>query len=303
MTHLLSKTCGTPQIIPEDEWFWYSDLKLLIDADVLMYTLGHRCSEWADDGTEEGWLLMWDEKDIKQEVINEVAWMCDTLGTKDVLMCFSDSTNYRHRVYPSYKANRDTSKRPPAYEIVKDTLRSNFPYIALKEAEADDVLSILSVPEKTIIVTIDKDLSQVRGLLYNTLHNTLYKMQPYEADRLFFGQVLHGDTVDNYHGLPGVGVAAAREILEEAEDCFKSYKSDTPLSLHEWYWRHIVDAYEDCGFTEEGAYNMAICAKMLTQNNIDSPLEMNILNDKSITLWKPPKLYSWEEIKEIYKMA
>jgi DNA polymerase-1 len=75
-------------------------------------------------------------------------------------------------------------------------------------------------------------------------------------------QVLMGDSVDGYSGLPGIGEKGAEEVIDDAETLWKL--SDKTKRFQDFLWDYIVEIYEDFGFNEEGAIAQARCARILT---------------------------------------
>ena len=110
--------------------------------------------------------------------------------------------------------------------------------------EADDVMGIISTrePGKHIIASIDKDLNQIPGKHFNWYKDTnkVYDVSDYDGTRLFYKQILTGDTVDNYKGVPGIGPKKADKLLDAAEE---EGPDETMDDLTMVWWNAVMEAY------------------------------------------------------------
>lgn len=142
-----------------------------------------------------------------------------------IIFCFSapSAQTFRHSASfeKPYKGNRkkDSQEYPEKisdmYEAMKYVIDK---YVSLitDDLEADDILSMLQDPEKTYIVSNDKDLKTVPGFHYNFSRNTIEEITPKKALYTLSMQLLTGDTTDNICGLPGCGPVKAEKILAQA---------------------------------------------------------------------------------------
>jgi DNA polymerase-1 len=175
-------------------------------------------------------------------------------GTHLVVVFDHKSENFRHRLYPLYKANR-----PPIDDelreqlpLMRDATRAfGVPSIELEGHEADDIIATLArntahLGIDVTIVSSDKDLTQLVGPLIS-MWDPLKKIPPdqrfdpsmphlpYQKRTYGFAKiddkevhekfgvypcemgdylVLLGDKSDNIPGLPGVGAKTAVELIE-----------------------------------------------------------------------------------------
>ncbi len=119
-----------------------------------------------------------------------------------------------------YKANRKDSRRPYHYKLIRDYMVEHWGAVIFEGIEADDALAIAQWAEdeedpKTIIATIDKDLMNVPGWHYNTLHKEEVHVSFKSAQVHFWRQVLTGDSTDNIPGLYRVGKTKAEKLIHE----------------------------------------------------------------------------------------
>jgi DNA polymerase-1 len=243
-------------------------IKLLIDADVLCYKVANaveREHRW-DNG-------IWSYTADEMEAFDTAdALLCDwaeelDADEDDVILCFSSPTNFRKTLYPDYKANRKGTRKPLVFSILRDYLAANYESREKPDLEADDVMGILAtkISGDTIIVTIDKDLKQIPGKLWNPdKPDELLEITQHTADWHFYMQTLMGDRVDNYPGCPGMGEVRAARLLE----------------LEDEPWAAIVAAYEKAKLTEEDAITQARLARILRAEDYD-------FEKQEVILWTP----------------
>lgn len=142
------------------------------------------------------------------------------------------SKNFRHHLYPAYKANRPEMPQELALQIqpLHDMIRaSGLPLIAVQGVEADDVIGTLAKRFEAqglhvLISTGDKDMAQLVSdhiSLINTMNDS-YMDATGVVEK--FGVppaliidylTLVGDTSDNIPGVPQVGTKTAVKLLNE----------------------------------------------------------------------------------------
>lgn len=152
----------------------------------------------------------------------------------DYIACIFDtkSKNFRHEIYPQYKANRPEMpddlgvQIEPLHQIIK---AQGIPLLVINGLEADDVIATLAHQAQkkkieTVISTSDKDLAQLVDE-HVTLINTMTGVKldipgvkakfGIEATQMIDYLTLVGDTVDNIPGVPKVGPKTAVKWLTE----------------------------------------------------------------------------------------
>jgi DNA polymerase-1 len=138
--------------------------------------------------------------------------------------------SFRNRLYPAYKAQRET---PPAelvgqIDVCLEGARALGAASFIDEQyEADDLIASLARPwlaggGSAVVVTSDKDLAQLvsdRVVLYDFAREERYGPAEVEAkfgvppERIADLLGLAGDAVDNIPGVPGIGKKTAAELL------------------------------------------------------------------------------------------
>jgi DNA polymerase-1 len=140
--------------------------------------------------------------------------------------------NFRHTIYPEYKANRPRMQDDLAVQIpwIKKIVAAyRIPVLEREGCEADDLIASATAFQKKIgqpvvLVSGDKDLLQLvddRTTFWDPMNDRLldrtavaekYKVEPEHLTDFF---ALIGDTSDNIPGVPGVGPKTAAKLLAE----------------------------------------------------------------------------------------
>ncbi len=239
---------------------------ILIDADIVLYQACCACDEATDWGNDI-WTLAADAKECRQRVDVTFADLKEELKADELVVCLSDTENWRKSVYPAYKSNRKKTRKPLIYPEVKQYLLKVYRSFMWPQLEADDVLGILATSNRyikgeKIIVSEDKDLKTIPGLLYNPGKPELgvVEITKKEADRSHLIQSLAGDRTDGYPGCPGVGPKGAEKVVDDG-------------------WDGVVQVYENAGITEQEALVQAQVARILRANEWTKT--------KGVKLWQP----------------
>ena len=169
----------------------------------------------------------------------------DTTNSDTFRVFLSGSNNFRHEIYPEYKANRKDMVDPRWRKACKEYLVREWGAEVTDGYEADDALGINqdkqghwelgehSPLHNTIICTIDKDLDMIPGMHYSwpivrggtvVREGKIYEVSEIEGLRSFYRSLLVGDRTDNIFGVDGIGkVKAAKAIdhLETEEEMFE----------------------------------------------------------------------------------
>ena len=241
-------------------------LDLLIDADMYLYQAAQACeveTDWGDDK----WTLHSDAGDVRKLFKEHIDQFMDQLHGNRAVLCFSDPSrsSFRKELDPTYKQNRRKRRKPLAYAACRDQLTTEYKTIIKPRLEADDVMGIVATraPGQFIIVSGDKDMQSVPGLLYRD--GEMREISQAQADYFHLKQTLVGDATDGYPGCPGIGETKAANLLGNGQGS----------------WQTVVGAFKKAGLTEADALLQARLARIL--RNTDWCF------DKSeVKLWAPP---------------
>lgn len=224
--------------------------KLLIDADIVAY----RAAASAEDKNASI---------AKSRADETVEQLIETHQAKSIEAFISGDNNFRHRIYPEYKANRKDMVRPKWLEDCKEHLVVKWGAEVTDGYEADDALamSATSSEESTVICSIDKDLKQIAGTHWNWVKQELTTIDESEGMYNFYWHVLVGDSADNIKGCPKIGPVKATSRLKTGnnpEEWFeitrRVYSNDEAFLLNGqliWLWRKEGDIWRLPNYNDE----------------------------------------------------
>ena len=226
-------------------------MKLLIDADYIVYK-SCAAAETEIDFGEDLIVVTNNFSDVMKNISRELDKIKKEFFDSTLILFFSHHKNFRKTLYPDYKGHRNR-KKPCGYKRAIKALELQYEVIIMEELEADDALGIYATANPgNCIVSPDKDLRQIPGLLYD-LKNDPVTINADEGHKWHFVQTLAGDQTDGYAGVPGYGVKTATKLFEE-----KGY-----------YWETVVDAFKSKGMTHDDALLNARLAKILCATDYD----------------------------------
>lgn len=250
----------------------------LIDADGLLYAAALK-GEVSCDGEQ---LQMLTAEQAYKDACQRIEEIARKVGAEKVWVILSDRRNFRTDILPSYKGQRKTSTRPLLLDALRAMFVDDSPYtvMLIEGLEADDVCGIaMGTLQKAgisepCIVSPDKDLLQIPGLVFTPVSGKMVRTEVTQesGDRFHFYQMLAGDQVDNYKGLPGYGATRAGIFLDTCEEAGLS-----PAET----WEEIVKLYEEKGLTVDDALTQARVSRILRASDWD-PVK------KEPILWTPP---------------
>ena len=267
----------------------------LFDADILSYRFGSAGVVDLDFGDGDGAELV-DPEVAVARALEHVEGVVDDCGCDQVILCWSDAAPYscfRLDIDSTYKWKRTRADRPSNYQAVRREMTERFPSIERERLEADDVMGIMQTSPydsivrrgylsggDTVIISVDKDMLQIPGKHYNPVTKKRTIVEKVDGDHLHMLQTIMGDVVDNYEGIPGIGVKKAEAYLAPA--CL-----DPGLE-----WELVLRAYWESGQwpgqwpVGGDVYNAALTqarlAKILQWEDYD-------MKTKEPRLWQPPR--------------
>lgn len=235
---------------------------LLIDADYFFYRAASAVEEEHDYDSELS-IIIGNFKEGKRIIRCELANLRERFSTNDLILTFTDRTNFRKDIDPSYKGNR-TKRKPCGYLRLKNWGLEAYPSIMKPGLEADDVCGIMATNgslDSFVLISPDKDLEQIPCRIFNLKNE--FEQTPEQARKRLFEQCLTGDQTDGYSGCPGVGPKKAEALLKQVKDGN--------------YWPVVVKAYEQAQQTEADALrNLRLC-RILQASDWDSAKKKPIL--------------------------
>lgn len=258
------------------------DRVAVIDADSILYAVAlsaEMCAKGQGMSGEDLWFDVRSPEDCYREVENKFEAVVEKIAAQDAVICLSDARCFRYDILPSYKSNRERTRRPPMMVKLRTILLERNPWLtlAISRLEADDVAGITSTSmqdggkREPVIVSEDKDMLTIPGLIHRKGHT--FEVTQEEADRAHMYQTLIGDYVDGYKGCPGMGPKRADKILD-------THGGEPPTVAG--MWRGVVKAFESKSLTAEDALVQARTARILRATDWDA-------TNRSPILWTCPQ--------------
>ena len=226
-------------------------MKLLIDADYIVYKSCAAAETEVDFGNDVI-LVTSNFSDAYNATQRELTKIKNKFGSfSDMILFFSDSTNFRKEILPEYKGHRNR-KKPCGYKRVIEDLKKEYRVIIKPTLEADDAMGVYATKYTgNMIVSPDKDMKQIPGKLYN--FDEVFTVSKEDGAKWHLIQSCAGDQTDGYSGVPGIGVKRAESLFNE----------------HGYSWKTVIKAFTDKGLTEEDALVNARLARILTVDDYD----------------------------------
>ena len=226
-------------------------MKLLIDCDFVVYKCCAAAEAEIDFG-DDVIVVTSSFKEAYSCVKRELKRIENKFGSFDeMILFFSDGKNFRKDIQKDYKGHRNR-KKPCAYRRVINKLSEEYSVIRMPTLEADDAMGIYATKNTgNIIVSPDKDMKQIPGMLWN--FDESFTITKAEGEKWHLIQAMAGDNTDGYAGVPGIGVKRAVSLFEE-----KGYS-----------WKTVVNAFKEKGLSEDIALENARLARILTNEDYD----------------------------------
>ncbi len=280
---------------------------LILDADYLVFSAmsAAECeTQWEDNV----WTLECDHEKAWRNLnsaIDAIIRLRKSFEKSKLVLCFTDTTNWRKSVLPTYKMNRKATRKPTGYYAFVERVMESEEWVSfLRPAlEGDDCMGILSTKPSLVgctsatIVSPDKDFKTIPGEFFHMSAGKFLQLSLEDADEYHMYQTMIGDTTDGYAGIPGVGETLAKEMLAEpfkfiqVDKVLKSgpRKGQTvtewkkmPKEDHESLWDCMVTLAAKQGMTEHELLVQARVARICRASDYD-------FKDKKVILWEPSK--------------
>ena len=215
----------------------------LLDGDLIVYRCGFGGQKKLSDGTIEPIPDVMMKARVDSFIVDLLMFDLPSCTDYEGYLSLDSESNFRNAVAVTapYKGNR-TAAKPVHYDLIRERLLTYWEFHGIIGQEADDSLAQEQTEkgDKTVIVSIDKDMLQVPGWHYNFVNRTMQYKNHTEGFHSFCVQMLMGDKVDNIIGLNRVGIKTALKILNEAD----------PLWHHKDLLETVALKYKEHGDTE-----------------------------------------------------
>ncbi len=248
---------------------------LIIDADLLVYQIGHSRQvnvDWDGDGNVS---TATDFSGARESILALIRHLREATAADiySIVLSAPTHTLFRRRLWPEYKAHRKPGLRPQLYDEIRRWLLFDLGAHYMMGLEGDDTATLLASGAakhgyRPVIASIDKDFRGTPFPVIGLDGRPAWHHTEEEARLFHFMQTLTGDRVDGFPGCPGIGVKRAARLLAGARD-------------DEERWTRIVRAFEKKGLTEADAILQARLAWLLRDDDVD-------WDRRQIRLWAPP---------------
>lgn len=268
---------------------------LLIDADIVAYKFACANETVCYFNGEDGPPAV--SADLDAAIEGADAYLAElktNLGATDMVICLTDRGNeFRKDFWPDYKGNRKNRKPENLFKVLDHFAACHKSYLRPR-LEADDCMGILAthptlVPGEKIIVSEDKDMEGIPGLLFNPRKDTEpRKIGKLAADRFHLVQTIIGDTCDNYPGAKGIGpkspeVASVRTSKTVGEAWTHVLMAFERSARKRYPSFDKLDESDKASLVEGVAVIQARCARILRASDWN-------FKEKRPVLWSPPRL-------------
>ena len=215
----------------------------LLDGDLIVYRCGFGGQKKLPDGTIEPIPDAMMKARVDSFIVDLLMFDLPSCTDYEGYLSLDSESNFRNAIAVTapYKGNRKAAK-PHHYDLIRDRLLTYWEFRGIIGQEADDSLAQEQTEQgdKTVIVSIDKDMLQVPGWHYNFVNRTMQRISNLDGFDNFCIQMLMGDKVDNIVGLNRVGIKTATKIVKQAsENYFPKYVLEA-----------VAEMYKEHGDTE-----------------------------------------------------
>ncbi|MBG23746.1 MAG: hypothetical protein CMF22_10525 [Idiomarinaceae bacterium] len=219
---------------------------LLYDNDEELVRAFYSAKE-ADDYVDNLWMMLdidtsgyhREEKVTIKKKVHAIA-ACDHIielikrkcPAKEYRLYLTGNDTYRPHIATlhKYKGNRDGMRKPTYLQDVTDHIIEFHDATVVDYIEADDTLTVgLTWCRKKgllgVVANLDKDIKQVEGWHYDWGKDKYEYVTAREGILHTYCQAIAGDAVDNYKGIPGIGMKKAMKLIQDCETEREMYET------------------------------------------------------------------------------
>ena len=249
----------------------------IIDADVICYQASAAAQR------DYGFEVWSDLKTAIADAKEQIEEQTKLAECTDCILVFSPRSrrNWRKLIMPEYKMNRKAKPKPICYNALRTEMEKMCKHIEIDWLEGDDVMPMVQQKiEGSVIVSIDKDMQTIQGMLLNPMKMAWPEyISQARADHFWFSQILMGDTTDGYKGLQRCGPKGAAKMLSPFYKCDVDDNGNR-VDTFDWVsaWEVIEQAYNEKG--QKDILTQARVSRILRPGDYDRA-------NRIIKLWHP----------------
>ena len=195
-----------------------SNTAILLDADMLAFAAAS-ATEVEVEFAPDIWTRHSELPAAREYFWNQIDYWCDEYEATrdDVILCFTERSQFRRDLAPSYKANRKGSK-PIGYKAFKNELMQHHGAFMFHRIEADDLIGIFATTlqdKHVVIASGDKDLNQIPG------HHTWINKEDWiitdeEAQRFTYNRRSVATRQTGYQAAQALAQQVPKELLTDS---------------------------------------------------------------------------------------
>ena len=178
---------------------------MLVDADYILYIEAIE-AEQNNESFEE----------LCDRIVLRFKALRETYNVQNLQFAITGSNVFRYGVSGNYKAKRHEREKPKFLKEIREWCKEFDNCLCAEELEADDICCAMKTQNPLVtIASNDKDvLRGVAGLHYDLYHKCWVNTSEWDATYFHYLQALAGDSGDGIAGIPKVGEAKAKKILD-----------------------------------------------------------------------------------------
>jgi 5'-3' exonuclease len=232
-------------------------------------------------------------KKFASEYMSLIQSLANSYKANKVIILGDGGSSYRKGIYPEYKANRKEliekqteQEREEFEEFLKDfddtlkLLETCYTTIKFIGVEADDIAAYITkhyaeALEHVWLVSSDKDWDllvdyNVSRFSYRTRRETTLdtwnQHYTYKPEQHISIKVLTGDSGDNIHGVPQIGIKRAETLLNNYGNAFDVY-DNLPIDSHYKYIKNLNEFGDKLLLNYELMDLLSYCDEALGEDN------------------------------------
>ena len=210
----------------------------LIDGDAIPWIVTHNKKLVDENGNE-----FLENKDLNtciletNDIIKNILLRCDT---DSYIIGLTEGKNFRHEIYPLYKANRAGKELPLYFREAKQYIKDIYKPVIRDNYECDDVIvslktELTKLGYNPILCSHDNDILKLEGKNFNIRKFEWEEISKEQAYIKFYHDLAVGQPGDNIKGIERFGEKAwenLKDIYYLSNDTLESLVFDNYLSKY-----------------------------------------------------------------------
>lgn len=262
---------------------------LLIDGDIVLFQIGRVTEDITDFGDEQ--MESYDMESALRLLESELDNIAKKTGfpREHMVFCLSSDSNFRKTFFPTYKGNRKNVKKPLGLKALREHCfehKEKYETLFFPNCEADDVMGYFGSidPDNIHIYSQDKDMFTIPCHQWDFKKNKFIRPTEIQSLRFLYEQVLTGDAVDGYKGLPRYGKIKSKRVV---------FPCNTELELleavHKLYFKRYKDKAKDMLLEQIGQARILHAEdyiRLINNMGTYNPYKLLGVTDEMLQMWE-----------------